>query len=65
HQVENVLGARGLENPREHDEGRYSFLCTGDTEAFRALGTRFLQLPLNDVQPVTLGARELVGGGRP
>ena len=46
-------------------EGRYSFLCTGDTEAFRALGTRFLQLPLADVEPVALGARELVAGSRP
>ena len=62
HQVEHVLGARGLENPRRQGEGRYSFLCTGDTEAFRALGTRFLQLPLNDVEPVALGTHELVGG---
>jgi glutamate racemase len=61
HQVEHVLGARGLANPRT-DEGRYSFLCTGDTEAFRTLGTRFLQLPLNEVEGLTLGERELVGG---
>jgi glutamate racemase len=61
HQVEHVLGASGLENPREQGEGRYSFLCTGETEAFRSLGTRFLQLPLSDVQPLTLGDRELVG----
>jgi glutamate racemase len=63
HQVEHVLGARGLANPRT-DEGRYSFLCTGDTEAFRSLGTRFLQLPLGAVEPVRLGARDLVGGHR-
>ena len=67
HQVEHVLGARGLANPRADErgrvvEGRYSFLCTGDTEAFRALGTRFLQLPLAEVEPLALGARELVGG---
>jgi glutamate racemase len=62
HQVEHILGARGLEHPREAGEGRYSFLCTGDTEAFRTLGTRFLQLPLQDVEPVGLGAHELVGG---
>jgi glutamate racemase len=62
HQVEHVLGARGLANPRtdERVEGRYSFLCTGDTEAFRALGTRFLQLPLAEVEPLSLGDRELV-----
>jgi glutamate racemase len=60
HQVEHVLGARGLENPSTA-EGRYAFLCTGDTEAFRALGTRFLQLPLGHVEPVRL-ERDLVGG---
>jgi glutamate racemase len=63
HQVEHVLGARGLENPNAH-EGRYEFLCTGDTEAFRQLGTRFLQLPLGEVEPVRLGARDFVTGGR-
>jgi glutamate racemase len=61
HQVEHVLGARGLANPRQSGEGRYDFLCTGDTEAFRALGTRFLQLPLGAVEPVRLNARELTG----
>ena len=72
HQVEHVLGARGLANPRGANprgsgtaEGEYSFLCTGDTDAFRALGTRFLQLPLGAVEHVAIGGRELVGGGRP
>jgi glutamate racemase len=55
HQVEHVLGARGLSNPQD-GEGRYRFLCTGDTEAFSAMGTRFLQMPLGEVEPVTLGA---------
>ena len=64
HQVEHVLGARGLANPRT-GEGRYSFLCTGDTAAFRALGTRFLQLPLGEVETVALGTGELVVGGHP
>ena len=63
HQVEHVLGARGLENPNEA-EGRYDFLCTGDTQAFRTLGTRFLQLPLGEVEHVRLGAGDLVGGRR-
>jgi glutamate racemase len=54
-QVEHVLGSRGLGSPQE-GEGRYSFLCTGDTEGFRALGTRFLQLPLGEVEHVDLGA---------
>jgi glutamate racemase len=60
HQVEHVLGARGLENPGTQ-EGRYEFLCTGDMEAFEALGTRFLQLPLRHVEPIRLGTRDLVG----
>ena len=36
------------------DEGEYSFLCTGDPEAFRELGTRFLQMPLGAVERVDL-----------
>jgi glutamate racemase len=63
HQVEHVLGARGLENPNA-GEGRYAFLCTGDTRAFRELGTRFLQLPLGEVEHVALGAVDLVGDRR-
>jgi glutamate racemase len=35
-------------------EGSYSFLCTGDPDAFRELGTRFLQLPLGEVELVRL-----------
>jgi glutamate racemase len=65
-QVEHVIGARGLGNPRGdaggdrceggHCEGDYSFLCTGDAATFRALGTRFLQMPLGSVEPVRLDA---------
>jgi glutamate racemase len=55
HQVEHVLGARRLAHPRGTGEGRYEFLTTGDPEAFRALGTRFLQLPLGAVGRVRLG----------
>jgi glutamate racemase len=97
-QVEHVLGARGLANPRGaatpdagaalsrgaappdagaalsrgaappdagaalsrdvRPEGEYRFLTTGDVEAFRALGTVFLQLPLGDVEHVALRAAE-------
>ncbi|HEY2318161.1 MAG TPA: glutamate racemase [Solirubrobacteraceae bacterium] len=53
--VERALAARQLENPRV-GEGDYRFCCTGDVAAFRALGTRFLQMPLGDVVGVDLGA---------
>ena len=55
-QVEHALSARGLGNPRLSGEGEYRFLCTGDVDAFRALGTRFLQLPLGAVEHVALRA---------
>jgi glutamate racemase len=60
HQVEHVLGARGLANPRGAAEGDYRFLTTGDVEAFRALGSVFLQLPLGAVERVALRAAEAV-----
>jgi glutamate racemase len=49
--VERALAARGLNSPRRA-EGDYRFLCTGDTQAFRAHGTRFLQMPLGEVDHV-------------
>ena len=52
--VERALTARGLLNPRS-EEGNYRFRCTGDPAAFRALGTRFLQMPLGQVDAVRLG----------
>jgi glutamate racemase len=58
--VECALEARGLSSESE-DEGDYRFLCTGDAESFRALGTRFLQMPLSDVHRVRLGARAAPG----
>ena len=54
--VEHALGVRGLESPRD-GEGDYRFLCTADVEGFRALGTRFLQMPLEDVSHIDLPAR--------
>jgi glutamate racemase len=50
-QVEHALSTRGLRNPRA-EEGEYRFLCTGDVGSFRALGTRFLQMPLGPVEQV-------------
>jgi glutamate racemase len=72
HQVEHVLGARGLAHPRGDDadgvEGDYRFLCTGDVAAFRSRGSRFLQMPLGTVEAVEVGpaARGVAyAGGRP
>jgi len=53
--VERALAARGLLNARPA-EGAYRFRCTGDPESFRALGTRFLQMPLGEVVHVPLAA---------
>ena len=52
-QVEHALGSRDLA-ARRTGEGSYRFLCTDDIESFRALGTRFLQMPLGEVQHVEL-----------
>ena len=58
-QVEHALSTRGLQNPRT-GEGDYRFVCTGDTEAFRELGTRFLQMPLGTVEHVELAEVEVL-----
>jgi glutamate racemase len=54
-QAEHVLGSRALAT-RRPGEGTYSFLCTSDVPGFRALGTRFLQMPLTEVEEVDLGS---------
>jgi glutamate racemase len=46
---------RGLKTDNE-GEGTYRFLCTGDVESFRELGTRFLQMPLGRVERVEVPA---------
>jgi glutamate racemase len=50
-EVETRLREAGLEND-EHRRGRYGFLATGDPEEFRRVGTRFLQLPIGNVEHV-------------
>jgi glutamate racemase len=60
-QVEHALGSRSLGSERE-GEGEYSFLCTGDTDSFRALGTHFLQMPLGDVAHVDVARHETPDG---
>jgi glutamate racemase len=49
--AQRILSSAGLESETE-DEGVYRFLCTGDAESFRELGTRFLQMPLGEVERV-------------
>ena len=49
--VQRSLEATGLGAP-DPEEGTYRFLCTGDVESFRELGTRFLQMPLGEVEHV-------------
>jgi glutamate racemase len=51
--VQRTLEARGLASP-DAGEGAYRFLCTGDVGSFRELGTRFLQMPLGDVEHVEI-----------
>jgi glutamate racemase len=59
-QVEHALRTRELENPRTEGEGDYMFLCTGDVDAFREVGTRFLQMPLGTVEHVQLAEAEVL-----
>jgi glutamate racemase len=49
--VHEELSLEGIENDADR-RGRYSFLSTGDPEAFRTVGTRFLQMPLGTVRQV-------------
>ena len=51
--AQRILQGRGIAAERK-GEGEYRFLCTGDPVAFRELGTRFLQLPLDEVERVEL-----------
>jgi len=48
--------ARSLEAARlgalRSGEGDYRFLCTGDVEAFREVGSRFLQMPIEQIEHV-------------
>jgi glutamate racemase len=56
-EVAETLARKGIENAEARD-GAYRFLTTGDPATFRALGERFLQLPLGEVEHV--GVSELV-----
>ena len=39
-------------------EGDYRFLCTGDVETFRELGSRFLLMPIEQVEQVAFPLAE-------
>jgi glutamate racemase len=52
-EVAETLARKGFENDSAR-EGSYRFLTTGEPEVFRALGARFLQLPIDEVERVEL-----------
>jgi glutamate racemase len=51
--VQRALEREGLARAAS-GEGSYDFLCTGEVAAFEALGTRFLQMPLGEVERVEI-----------
>jgi glutamate racemase len=47
-EVAEIMARKGIGNPSTK-EGSYKFFSTGDPEVFRAVGARFLQLPIREV----------------
>jgi glutamate racemase len=47
--AQRTLEGGDLTSPNQ-GEGSYRFLCTGNVASFRDLGTRFLQMPLGEVE---------------
>ena len=56
-EVEGILRRQGLARAEDR-VGSYRFYATGDVEAFRTVGARFLQMPLTRVRRLSLGALE-------
>jgi glutamate racemase len=56
-EVAETLARKGIENA-DGREGRYRFLTTGEPEQFRVMGARFLQLPIAEVERVSIAALE-------
>jgi glutamate racemase len=52
-EVAETLARKGIENDTTRT-GAYRFLTTGDPAAFREMGKRFLQLPIGEVEHVTV-----------
>src|SRR5262249_24429871 len=60
-EVAETLARQGVEN-EPGGVGAYRFLTTGDPAKFRELGRRFLQLPVRDVEHVTVATLEAATG---
>jgi glutamate racemase len=52
-EVEDTLERQGIARTEDR-VGSYRFYTTGDVEAFRTVGARFLQMPLTRVRPLPL-----------
>jgi glutamate racemase len=57
-EVDETLRRKDWENAGGR-EGKYRFQTTGDPAVFRSMGERFLQLPLGEVERVTVAELEL------
>jgi len=57
-EVAETLARKGIENDRAR-EGTYRFLTTGEPDAFREQGRRFLQLPIAGVDHVEVAELEV------
>src|SRR3954447_14307218 len=55
--VSETLARKAIETDTGR-EGAYRFLTTGDPAAFREMGRRFLQLPITEVERVTIAQLE-------
>jgi glutamate racemase len=51
--AQRTLVAAGLARAAD-GEGEYRFLCSGDVDSFRELGTRFLQMPLGEIERIEI-----------
>ena len=58
-EVSETLARKAIENDPAR-EGTYRFLTTGDPVTFAAMGSRFLQLPIADVEHVAVAQLESV-----
>jgi glutamate racemase len=56
-EVAETLARKGIEHDSARD-GACRFLTTGDPDSFRNMGARFLQLPIEEVEHVTIAELE-------